>query len=403
MPGATAAPGAATAMPGATTAPSRQQSKTNGGGNGTNAGTVDPLFSGGSGLGNTVSKYESGSGNLVKQLGTIGDIEAGNPSYGKYQIETKHGTMNEFLSYLDKTNPEMSATLKNNPINSPEFMKTWKDLAENDTNTFFEAQKGYIKNKKYNPAIAHAHKLGFKTNDPKIQEAVWSASIQHGGVKKVLNEAVAKNPNFDKLSADEQIKILYDARGDYAYRNIKGSEKYRQAASYERYAKEVVDVLNMKEPDKEPDQFIVNNTEETPTNVTAEQSIPTNVTAEQSIPTIVDTKQSTPTIEPENNQSLLPEAPTIVDTKQSTPISADRYSTAFESAKDWVIPPEPKEIPEIIAEEQQQQPEPPKKHLTQNTGQQTTPTDHTNNNNIASPFDKELFTHLLNRVAEIYG
>jgi hypothetical protein len=61
-------------------------------------------------------------------------------------------------------------------------------------------------------------------------------------------------------------------------------------------------------------------------------------------------------------------------------------------------------LPEKIAEQPEPPPEPPAKQIPGTRTTQTTPTDHTNNNNnVAFPFDKELFTHLLNRVAEIYG
>jgi len=102
------------------------------------------------------------------------------------------------------------------------------------------------------------------------------------------------------------------------------------------------------------------------------------------------------------------EAPIIVDTKQSTPtnVTAEQSTPTIEPENPNItpdmVPATPKEIPEEIAEQPETPPKPPK----QTTGTritQTTPTDHTNNNNIASPFDKELFTHLLNRVAEIYG
>jgi hypothetical protein len=77
-------------------------------------------------------------------------------------------------------------------------------------------------------------------------------------------------------------------------------------------------------------------------------------------------------------------------------------ATAIKQQPD-IVPVTPKEIPETIAEQVQTPQEPPAKKIPGINTTQTTPTDHTNNNNVASPFDKELFNLLVSRVADIYG
>ncbi len=206
------------------------------------------------GIGSVSSKFESGSGTVAQKAGMVGDSKY-NPSYGSYQIESKKGTMDQYLKGLDKSNPEMAATLRAaGPAGSDSFTAAWKGLANdpNKSQAFADSQHDFIKQQKYDPAAAKASALGFKTDDPKVQEAIWSASVQHGGVQKILASTASANPDFANMSPEDQTKALYKSRGDYSYNaQVKDgrSDKEARAGSYDRYDKELKSVLALKQPD----------------------------------------------------------------------------------------------------------------------------------------------------------
>lgn len=191
------------------------------------------------GLGSVVSKYESGKAGVSAISGGAGD--PGGASYGQYQLSSKAGTLASYLksSGYDKEFAGMSP-------GSPEFNSKWKMMAATDPN-FGQTQHDFIQKTHFDPAIKAAAQLGFNTDNRAIQEAVWSGSIQHGGIKKIL-EQTAQIPGFSNLTPKEQLIAFYKMRGDYAATNMRrngASEQVIQNASYGRYKNELQDVLGL--------------------------------------------------------------------------------------------------------------------------------------------------------------
>jgi hypothetical protein len=130
---------------------------------------------------------------------------------------------------------------------SAEFNSKWKELAKSDPN-FGKAQHEFIKKTHYDPAIKKAAELGYNVNDPRIQEAVWSGSVQHGGINKILSRA-AGTEGFSNMSAEDQVKSFYETRSQYT----DGLSGVSRAAGRGRYEREMRDVLNMKMPETKGD------------------------------------------------------------------------------------------------------------------------------------------------------
>jgi len=65
-------------------------------------------------------------------------------------------------------------------------------------------------------------------NNPAVQEAVWSGAIQHGpgGFPKTIAAAVASNPGFNAMSAEDQLKAIYWARSNKANMWDAGGGRY---------------------------------------------------------------------------------------------------------------------------------------------------------------------------------
>jgi hypothetical protein len=181
-------------------------------------------------LGSISAKYESGN----RGSSAIGYDTKGGTSYGKYQIAGKTGTMDNFIKYLEQSgNTEAAQRLKaSGPADTGskhgQFVDTWQQLVKEGKITE-ETQHGFIQKTHYDPAAKKAEQLGFKMGDAGIRDAIWSGSVQHGGIKKIL-EATSKREGFKDMSAEDQIKAYYEERTKYAGKNspIDVSGRYKQ-------------------------------------------------------------------------------------------------------------------------------------------------------------------------------
>lgn len=191
----------------------------------------DPSIVTGNNLGRVSEKYESGG----RGVGTIstGKGDAGGVSYGTYQLASKTGTMRSFLN--SKEAEPYAGRFEGLEPGTPEFNKAYKEVVKSDPEGFSEAQHAYIKRTHFDPVAAYAKAKGMDVNDPAIQEALWSQSVQHSGKgnRKIIDSAVAKGGETN----EDTINALYDARGDYAGQYASAS------ATHNRYARERQDVL----------------------------------------------------------------------------------------------------------------------------------------------------------------
>lgn len=163
-------------------------------------------------LGSWSSQFESGG----RGTSAIGFDRTGGASYGKYQIATKTGTMDNFLNYLKKENPEMAEKLLAEKGSMGEkdgaFAKKWKEMA-GDISKY---EHGFIKKTHYDPAKAGlSDKLKeFMGDDRGLQEALWSTSVQHGsgGASSIWNKVFEKG-NFE--NKEDFINAIYNERGKH--------------------------------------------------------------------------------------------------------------------------------------------------------------------------------------------
>ena len=193
------------------------------------------------GLGGTSAQFESGKAGTK----AVGWDQTGGTSYGKYQIAAKTGTAQEFLDFVKQRggNDDIHKTLsesgfaKDTGSTKGAAVDAWKKLAseQGSSERLSELEHKFIEQKKFMPAYNKAKELGFNTDDVGMQDAIWSASVQHGKVNKEILGKVAADPNFKNMSTEEQIKAIYKRRGEYTD-GLKGVSK---AAGSDRYAKEV--------------------------------------------------------------------------------------------------------------------------------------------------------------------
>lgn len=168
-------------------------------------------------LGSVSAKYEGTIGSANKDVD-----QNGNPAgwaYGKYQFNSAKGGLSRFMS----DNPQIAKKFAGLKPETKAFADKWKEIAKSDPKGFEAAQDKSAANIWYAPAKNAYAKAGFNMNNRGVQEAVFSSSIQHGGVVRKLLPLIQKQVGRDisKLTAEEQIKAIYKGRTTYHQRGKK--------------------------------------------------------------------------------------------------------------------------------------------------------------------------------------
>lgn len=182
------------------------------------------------GIGGLSERYES-NGNP----GAIyHDVNSTN-SYGKYQINTGTGTMNNFLEYEKQNNPSAYQNLMSAGGGSLEgqqstaFQNAWKTEAANDP-AFSSDQDGFIQSTHYDPAVTNiknATGLDVSTRSLAVQQVVWSTAVQNGPNTSIFKNALA-GKDVNSMSDSDIINSIYDERGKT---NASGNLAYFSSSS----------------------------------------------------------------------------------------------------------------------------------------------------------------------------
>lgn len=162
-------------------------------------------------LGLASIKYEGGgkgvdaisSGRMSKKRKDPGGI-----SYGEHQISTP--TMKNYLK-SEQAKPYADKFAGLTP-GTPAFNKVYKQVAKEDPKGFSKSHQDFITKTHYEPVYRHAKSLGYNINDPRVQEALYSISVQHAGANKIVSMASAARGT----TPESQIEALYGSRRQYA-------------------------------------------------------------------------------------------------------------------------------------------------------------------------------------------
>ena len=176
------------------------------------------------GIGSLPAHFESGNNAAAANKDNYGS------AYGKYQFNSAKGGIEMFYA----SSPKYAAILKQYTPGTKAYNDKWVSLATNDPD-FEKAQDKAAYDKWYAPALPTAKSNGFKVDNVGVQEAIFSASIQHGGVNTVLNNA-GKTPGFANMSPQDQIKTLYAARRRYiqSLSSVSAAEKVGIGKRYDK-------------------------------------------------------------------------------------------------------------------------------------------------------------------------
>ena len=198
-----------------------------------------PAIAGGDGLGKLSEKYEAGN----KGSGAVGWDSTGGTSYGKYQIASKTGTMDNFMKFLKTNNPEAYEKLSQaGPADGGKdgaFAKQWQELAK--SGGLKDSEHEFIKKTHFDKGVGGVKDKGLQDQIGKskaLQEVMWSTSVQHGGggASGIFNK-VAKAG----MSEEDIIKAVYAERGT----KFGSSTAQVQGSVQKRFADEQKNALAM--------------------------------------------------------------------------------------------------------------------------------------------------------------
>ena len=203
-------------------------------------------------LGMLSAKEESDNG---KQLfNNCNADKTGGCSYGTYQIETKKGTMKDYLNYLNK-NPnyqDFYSSLQeaggyNAALSGTDVFKgKWQELSNNSD--FLKSQHNFIIASKLNPAlnlVKDINGLDFDKRSPVLKDVLFSTAAQHGqgGASDVFHNALGYD--VSNLTDEEIINKIYDER-EYNSGYFSGSsEEYRKNMKKNRFPQERTRALEL--------------------------------------------------------------------------------------------------------------------------------------------------------------
>ncbi len=172
--------------------------------------------------GELAAKFESGS----QGVSAIGYDRVGGTSYGKYQIASNTGTMEQFIDFLKDKNPEIAKRLElSGPANTGskhgKMPDEWRKIAAEDPAGFEKLQHDFIRSSHYDPAVKKIlAQTGIDVNklpEP-LREVLWSTSVQHGatGASNMVSRALNKLSvqATEKGFPAELVKEIYGERKD---------------------------------------------------------------------------------------------------------------------------------------------------------------------------------------------
>ena len=196
-------------------------------------------------LGQTSEKYESQN----RGPGTIshGKGDNGGKSYGRYQIETKRGTMKEYLQYSNNYNGHFNG-LK--PA-TPAFDAKWKELAATDTEAFSKSQHNFIIEKHYMPQLQRLKERGydFSTRGKAIHDMVWSTAVQYrNNLPRIIQRAEKESGlNFQTATDAEIITAVQNSKLKHVDQDFRSSSPKVQQGVKNRIPKEKDALLRLNE------------------------------------------------------------------------------------------------------------------------------------------------------------
>lgn len=144
-----------------------------------------------------ISAREESNGNP----GAVGlnPNDKGGASFGVWQLSSKMGTVDDFLNFIKDKNREIYLQLseskkQDNNSYGENFISSWKEIAKNKHDLFYELQRLFIKRNYYDSFIKLAKKnnlnINYLLDYNSTSNMIWSTCVQHGsgGAIKIMKK-----------------------------------------------------------------------------------------------------------------------------------------------------------------------------------------------------------------------
>lgn len=172
-------------------------------------------------IGTLAAQFESGKDGIA----AIGYDRHGGTSYGKFQIASRVGTMDNFLKFLDSSAPDVAKELRTaGPANTGSrngaMPNAWRNIAEKQPERFEALQDKFIYDSHYKPALEAVAKntpLDENRISSAMQEVLWSTAVQHGpaGAARIFGRAAEMTGKSQGAAYDKKmINNVYDIRAE---------------------------------------------------------------------------------------------------------------------------------------------------------------------------------------------
>jgi len=164
-------------------------------------------------LGTLSAKYETGG--RGPGVVSTGAGDPGGVSYGSYQMATKMGVPQKFVT---QAGFPWLTDFQNLKAGTADFTACWKRIATNETDAFQKCQHEYIKKTHYDllaAKILSDDGLDVNTRSRALQDVVWSTAVQHGGGTSIVHKALANVTcaRTDAAFDEKLIRAIYAERG----------------------------------------------------------------------------------------------------------------------------------------------------------------------------------------------
>lgn len=196
-------------------------------------------------LGQTSERYESK--NRGPGIISHGKGDNGGKSYGRYQIETKRGTMKEYLQYSNNYNGHFNGLTPATPA----FDAKWTELAATDTEAFSKSQHNFIIEKHYMPQLQRLKERGydFSTRGKAIHDMVWSTAVQYrNNLPRIIQRAEKESGlNFQTATDAEIITAVQNSKLKHVDQDFRSSSPKVQQGVKNRIPEEKNSLLRLNE------------------------------------------------------------------------------------------------------------------------------------------------------------
>ena len=145
------------------------------------------------------------------------------------------------------------------------FTERWKEIAAADPKGFAKDQHDYIQENYYDVQMRRLKNVGIDLSErgPAVQDAVWSSSVQYGGLtrslfKQGLAEAYGNDYKLSELTDEQIVTAVQDFKHANVHKHFEKTDPGKWDSLRDRALEEKATLVGLTRYDhvnRQPDQF----------------------------------------------------------------------------------------------------------------------------------------------------